>query len=148
MTSHEPTRQRLPRSRSGVTYSVEVANADVFATTNTYADGRLGEVFAKWGKAGSTTVGMMDAFSIMLSIALQYGAPLDVIVSKLKDMRFEPAGFTDDPDIPHACSVMDWLARRLALDFLTAEQRADLGIFSVDEEARGLTADQSAAVTG
>jgi len=136
--SHTPTRQRLPRCRQGTTHSVEVNGASVFMTTNEFADGRPGEVFAKWGKEGSTAGGLMDAFSIVLSLALQYGVPAEVIVSKLKDMRFEPFGLTDDADIPEATSVMDWLARRLALDYLPADARAQLGVFSFDEQARKL----------
>lgn len=136
--SHTPTRQRLPRRRQGTTHSVEVNGASVFMTTNEFADGRPGEVFAKWGKEGSTAGGLMDAFSIVLSLALQYGVPAEVIVSKLKDMRFEPFGLTDDADIPEVTSVMDWLARRIALDYLPANTRAHLGVFSVDEEARRL----------
>jgi ribonucleoside-diphosphate reductase alpha chain len=141
---HQPSRERLPRRRTGVTHSVTVNGADLFVTANRFDDGRLGEVFAKWGKAGSTACGLMDAFSIVLSLALQYGVPPAVIVSKLKDQRFEPLGLTDDEDIPQVTSVMDWLARRLALDFLPAEQCAELGILSVDEEARSLSAEQPA----
>lgn len=142
--NHLPDRERLPKRRRGITHSVEISGADVFMTANQFPDGRPGEVFAKWGKDGSTAGGMMDAFSILLSLALQYGVPATVIVAKLKDMRFEPLGMTDDPDIPQVSSVMDWVARRITLDFLPAEQRAQLGVFSVDEEARQL-ADQHPA---
>ncbi len=82
--NHTPARERLPKRRYGITHSVEVNGADVFMTTNRLEDGRPGEMFAKWGKAGSTAGGLMDAFSIMLSLALQYGVPIEVIVSKLK----------------------------------------------------------------
>jgi ribonucleoside-diphosphate reductase alpha chain len=133
--NHTPTRERLPRRRSGVTHSVEVNGAAVFMTTNQFSDGRPGEVFAKWGKEGSTAGGLMDAFSIVLSLALQYGVPADVIVSKLKDLRFEPFGWTDDPDIPEVSSVMDWVARRIALDHLSFNTRKELDIFTADEEA-------------
>ncbi|HYS36430.1 MAG TPA: hypothetical protein VEO01_12445 [Pseudonocardiaceae bacterium] len=133
------SRERLPKRRSGLTHSVEVNGAAMFATLNTYPDGRPGEVFAKWGKEGSTSGGLMDAFSIMLSIALQHGAPARTIVEKLLNMRFEPWGMTDDADIAEVSSVMDWLARRIALDFLSPEERADLKIFSIDEQARQLT---------
>lgn len=143
---HEAHRERLPKRRQGVRHAVEVAGAEMFVTVNRFEDGRPGEVFAKWGKEGSTSGGLMDGFSIMLSLALQYGAPIAVIVEKLKDMRFEPMGMTDDEDITEASSVMDWLARRLALDFLPPDERANLGIFSMDEQARRLTV-ESAAVT-
>lgn len=132
---HPPARERLPRRRHGVTHAVTVNGAEVFMTTNQFPDGRPGEVFAKWGKDGSTAGGMMDAFSIMLSLALQYGAPAEVIVSKLKDLRFEPFGMTDDPEISDAASVMDWLARRLALDWLPHDTRKELGVLTADEEA-------------
>ncbi|MFL6120768.1 hypothetical protein [Actinophytocola sp.] len=109
-------------------------------TTNQFADGRPGEVFAKWGKEGSTSGGLMDAFSIMLSLALQYGVPAEVIVSKLKDMRFEPLGMTDDPEIREASSIMDWIARRIALDHLPFETRKELDVLTA-KEATALPAD-------
>lgn len=133
--SHLSVRERLPKRRHGTTYSVEVNGAEVFMTTNQFADGRPGEVFAKWGKEGSTAGGLMDAFSIVLSLALQYGVPAEVIVSKLKDLRFEPFGMTDDTDIPQVSSVMDWVARRLALDHMPVEKRAQLDILTTEEDA-------------
>jgi ribonucleoside-diphosphate reductase alpha chain len=133
--NHPPARERLPRRRHGITHAVTVNGAEVFMTTNQFPDGRPGEVFAKWGKDGSTAGGMMDAFSIMLSLALQYGAPVEVIVSKLKDLRFEPFGMTDDPEIPDASSIMDWVARRLALDWLPHDTRKQLGVLTAEEEA-------------
>jgi ribonucleoside-diphosphate reductase alpha chain len=86
-------------------------------------------------KQGSTLAGVMDAFSVAVSIALQYGVPLDAYVSKFINMRFDPAGMTDDPDVRMAQSVMDYLFRRLALDYLPYDKRAELGIFSADERA-------------
>lgn len=132
---HTPSRQRLPKRREGLTHSVDIGSAGVFLTTNAQEDRRIGEVFVKWGKGGSTLAGLMDAFSIVLSLALQYGVPLEVVVSKLMGMRFEPMGMTDDEDIPETSSVMDWLARRVALDYLPEEKRHDLGVYSMDEEA-------------
>lgn len=131
---HLATRERLPQRRHGITRSVEVNGAEVFVTTNQFADGRPGEVFAKWGKEGSTAGGLMDALSIVLSLALQYGVPAEIIIAKLKDLRFEPSGTTDDPDIPHATSIMDWLARRLAIDHLPTPKRAQLGIHTAEEK--------------
>jgi ribonucleoside-diphosphate reductase alpha chain len=133
--NHAPTRERLPRRRLGITHSVEVNGAALFMTTNQFADGRPGEVFAKWGKEGSTAGGLMDAFSIVLSLALQYGVPAEVIVAKLKDLRFEPFGWTDDPEIPEVSSVMDWLARRVALDNLSFDARKELNVLTAEEEA-------------
>ena len=84
-------------------------------------------------KQGSTLAGVMDAFSVALSIALQYGVPLEAYVSKFINMRFEPAGLTDDPDVRMAQSVMDYLFRRLALDYLPYDVREEYGIFTADE---------------
>ena len=104
-------------------------------TASCYPDDGVGEVFLKMSKQGSTLAGVMDAFSIAISIGLQYGVPLEVFVSKFVNMRFEPAGMTDDPDIRMAASVMDYIFRRLALDYLPYEERAALGIFSAAERA-------------
>jgi ribonucleoside-diphosphate reductase alpha chain len=104
-------------------------------TAGSYPDDGLGEVFLKLGKQGSTLAGVMDAFSIAISIALQYGVPLEAYVSKFVNMRFEPAGLTDDPDIRMAQSMMDYIFRRLALDYLPYEKRSALGIFTADERA-------------
>ena len=104
-------------------------------TAGMYEDGSLGEVFLKLGKQGSTLAGVMDAFSIGISIALQHGVPLETYIQKFTNMRFEPAGMTDDPDIRIAQSVMDYIFRRLALDHLPVEKRAGLGIFTAEERA-------------
>ena len=93
-------------------------------TAGAYDDGELGEVFLKLGKQGSTLAGVMDAFSIAVSIGLQYGVPLETYVSKFTNLRFEPAGLTDDPDVRMAQSIMDYIFRRLALDYLTFETRS------------------------
>ncbi|MGB0675876.1 MAG: vitamin B12-dependent ribonucleotide reductase, partial [Candidatus Nanopelagicales bacterium] len=94
----QPIRRRLPKSRPSRTTSFSVAGAEGYLTAGSYEDGELGEVFLKLGKQGSTLAGVMDAFSIAISIALQYGVPLEAFVSKFVNMRFEPAGMTDDPD--------------------------------------------------
>jgi ribonucleoside-diphosphate reductase alpha chain len=129
----QPVRRRLPKSRPSRTTSFAVAGAEGYMTAGCYPDNGLGEVFLKLGKQGSTLAGVMDAFSIAISIALQYGVPLEAFVSKFVNMRFEPAGMTDDPDIRIAQSMMDYIFRRLALDYLTYEQRAALGIFTAEE---------------
>jgi hypothetical protein len=113
---HTSAREPLPRRRSGVTHTVDIAGATVSVTTNRFADGRPAEVFASWGKEGSTTHGLIDAFSIVLSLALQYGVPVELVTAKLAGSRFEPLGRTDDPELPEVTSVVDWLARRIALD--------------------------------
>ncbi len=130
-----PVRKRLPKKRTSVTTSFSVAGAEGYMTAGMYEDGSLGEVFLKLGKQGSTLAGVMDAFSISLSIALQHGVPLETYIQKFTNMRFEPAGMTDDPDIRIAQSVMDYIFRRLALDHLPVETRATLGIFSAEERA-------------
>jgi len=112
-----------------------VAGAEGYMTASSYPDDGVGEVFLKLGKQGSTLAGVMDAFSMAISISLQYGVPLEKWVEKFTNMRFEPAGLTDDPDIRIASSVMDYVFRRLALDHLPYETRAGLGILSAAERA-------------
>jgi ribonucleoside-diphosphate reductase alpha chain len=107
-------------------------------TASSYPDDGLGEIFLKMSKQGSTLAGVMDAFSIAISIGLQYGVPLETFVSKYTNQRFEPAGLTDDADIRMAQSVMDYVFRRLALDYLDFETREGLGIYSADERQRYL----------
>jgi ribonucleoside-diphosphate reductase alpha chain len=107
-------------------------------TAGAYADGALGEVFLKLGKQGSTLAGVMDAFSIAVSIGLQYGVPLETFVEKFTNLRFEPAGMTDDADIRMAQSMMDYIFRRLALDYLSYETRSGMGLFTASERARAL----------
>jgi ribonucleoside-diphosphate reductase alpha chain len=132
---YRPTRKRLPKKRPSQTVSFSVAGAEGYATSSSYPDDGIGELFVKMSKQGSTLAGVMDAFSIAISIALQYGVPLETYVSKFVNMRFEPAGMTDDPDIRIASSVLDYLFRRLALDYLPYETRAELGIFTAAERA-------------
>ena len=107
-------------------------------TAGAYADGALGEVFLKLGKQGSTLAGVMDAFSIAVSIGLQYGVPLETFVEKFTNLRFEPAGMTDDADIRMAQSMMDYIFRRLALDYLPFEQRSSMGLYTAAERAAAL----------
>ena len=129
----QPIRRRLPKSRPSRTTSFSVAGAEGYMTAGSYDDGTLGELFLKLGKQGSTLAGVMDAFSIAISIALQYGVPLEAFVSKFVNMRFEPAGMTDDADIRISQSIMDYIFRRLALDYLDYDKREALGIFTADE---------------
>lgn len=133
---YRPRRQRLPKSRMGRTTSFQVAGAGGYLTTGAYDSGRLGEIFLKLGKQGSTLAGVMDAFSIAVSIGLQYGVPLESFVQKFSNLKFEPAGMTDDPDIRIASSIIDYVFRRLALDYLDFDERAELGIYTAAERAR------------
>jgi len=135
---YAPTRKRLPKSRSSLTTSFTVGGAEGYMTSGAHEDGTLGEVFLKLGKQGSTLAGVMDAFSIATSIGLQYGVPLETFVSKFTNLRFEPAGLTDDPDVRMAQSLMDYVFRRLALDYLSFESRSALGIYSAEERQRYL----------
>ena len=130
---HRPVRQKLPRSRRGRTFEFRVADCKGFATIGEYDDGRPGEIFLTVSKQGSTLAGIMDAFAKSISYGLQYGVPLRAFVEAFTNMRFEPAGMTDDPDIRFAsrswttCSAA-WRSSTCAYD-----ERAELGIFSVDE---------------
>lgn len=135
---YAPTRKRLPKSRVSRTTSFTVGGAEGYMTSGAHEDGQLGEVFLKLGKQGSTLAGVMDAFSIAVSIGLQYGVPLETYVSKFTNLRFEPAGLTDDPDVRMSQSIMDYIFRRLALDYLSFEERSMLGIYSADERQRHL----------
>ena len=135
---YRPTRERLPKRRASQTISFAVGGAEGYLTAGTYDDGRLGELFLKFGKQGSTLAGVMDAFSIVTSVALQYGVPLETFVEKFTNMRFEPAGMTDDPDVRMAQSLMDYVFRRLALDYLDFDTRSFMGIHTADERARQL----------
>jgi ribonucleoside-diphosphate reductase alpha chain len=141
VVEYRPTRKRLPKKRPSETVSFAVGGAEGYMTASSYPDDGLGEVFLKMSKQGSTLAGVMDAFSIAISVGLQYGVPLDTYVSKFTNMRFEPAGMTDDPDIRMASSVVDYIFRRLALDFLPVERRAELGIFTAAERAAQVRAE-------
>ncbi|WP_297740259.1 vitamin B12-dependent ribonucleotide reductase [uncultured Tessaracoccus sp.] len=133
---YRPKRERLPKSRMSRTTSFSVSGAEGYMTSSSYDDGRLGEVFLRLGKQGSTLSGVMDAFSIAVSIGLQYGVPLESFVQKFTNLKFEPAGMTDDQDIRIAQSIMDYIFRRLALDYLDFDDRSELGIYTAAERAR------------
>ena len=130
---HQPIRQKLPRSRRGRTFEFRVADCKGFATIGEYDNGQPGEIFLTVSKQGSTLSGIMDAFAKSISYGLQYGVPLRAFVEAFTNMRFEPAGMTDDPDIRFASSIMDYLFRRLSLEYLTYDERSELGIFSINE---------------
>jgi ribonucleoside-diphosphate reductase alpha chain len=127
------SRSRLPRRRRSNTFSFRVADCEGYVTVGEYEDGTPGEVFMKVSKQGSTLSGVMDAFAIAVSLGLQHGVPLATFVRKYTNMRFDPAGITDDPELRLASSLVDYIFRRLALDYLSMDERIDLGIFSVGE---------------
>jgi len=126
-------RERLPRRRRSKTFAFRVADCEGYVTVGEYEDGRPGEVFIKVSKQGSTLAGIMDAFSISISLGLQHGVPLATYVRKYSNMKFEPAGITDDAELRIATSLVDYIFRRVALDYLTYDERLDLGVLSSAE---------------
>jgi ribonucleoside-diphosphate reductase alpha chain len=130
---YQPARTKLPRTRSSQTFEFRVADCKGFVTVGEYEDGRPGEIFVRVSKQGSTLAGIMDAFAISVSHGLQYGVPLRSFVEAFTGMRFEPAGMTDDPDIRIANSLMDYLFRKLAVMYLSIDERNELNILSTSE---------------
>jgi ribonucleoside-diphosphate reductase alpha chain len=143
---NRPVRRRLPKNRSATVTRFSVAGAEGYITASKYPDDGVGELFLKLGKQGSTLAGVMDAFSMAISISLQYGVPLEKWVEKFTNMRFEPAGITDDPDVRIASSVLDYVFRRLALDHLPYETRSEMGILSAGERSAQLAGEDPAAL--
>ncbi|HEV3474662.1 MAG TPA: vitamin B12-dependent ribonucleotide reductase [Actinomycetota bacterium] len=128
-----PVRHRLPSTRPGKTFSFTVGEADGYIIAGEYPEDGIGEIFLKVAKQGSTLSGVMDAFAISVSLGLQYGVPLEAYVQKFINMRFEPSGMTTDPEIRFASSLVDYIFRRLALEYLPEEKRNGLGVRSVTE---------------
>ena len=131
-----PTREKLPRRRTSRTFDFRVADCKGFVTVGEFDDGRPGEIFLRISKQGSTLAGIMDAFAISVSYGLQYGVPLRVYVETLTNTRFEPAGMTDDPDLRIASSILDYIFRRLAVDYLSIEERTELNILTTGERTQ------------
>ena len=140
-------RERLPRRRQSITFAFRVADCEGYVTVGEYEDGRPGEVFMKVSKQGSTLAGIMDAFSISVSLGLQHGVPLATYVRKYTNMRFEPAGITDDPELRIATSLVDYIFRRLAVDYLPFEERAELGVLTTAERMQPTLPGVEEAVT-
>jgi len=128
-----PVRRRLPASRPARTISFAVGDAEGYITAGEYLEDGIGEVFLKVAKQGSTLSGIMDAFAIAVSLGLQYGVPLEAYAQKFINMKFEPSGLTNDPDIRFAASLVDYVFRRLALEYLPEETREALGIKTIEE---------------
>ncbi|MEE2035368.1 TSCPD domain-containing protein, partial [Rhodococcus chondri] len=128
-----PRRARLPRTRNSRTFEFRVVDCKGFVTIGEYDDGRPGEMFLRVSKQGSTLAGIMDAFSMSVSYGLQYGVPLRTFVRAFTSTRFEPAGITDDPDLRIATSILDYIFRRLAVDYLGVDERTELGILTSAE---------------
>ncbi len=133
---YRPVREKLPRNRSSRTFEFRVADCKGFVTVGEYDDGRPGEIFVRVSKQGSTMAGIMDAFAISVSHGLQYGVPLRNFVDTFTGMRFEPAGMTDDPDVRIASSIMDYLFRKMAVLYMSFEERSALGIFTTGERTQ------------
>ena len=147
MVVKQPIRERLPRKRASITFAFRVADCEGYVTVGEYEDGRPGEVFMKVSKQGSTLAGIMDAFAIAVSLGLQHGVPLATYVKKYTNMRFEPAGMTDDPDLRIAQSLVDYIFRRLAVDYLSLEERSELGVLTTTERTQPTLPGVDEAVT-
>jgi ribonucleoside-diphosphate reductase alpha chain len=129
-------RNRLPDTRPSITHKFSVEGHEGYINVGMYADGRPGELFLTMAKEGSTISGMMDAFATTVSVSLQYGVPLRDLVQKFSHMRFEPMGRTENREIPVAQSIVDYIFRWLASQFLSEEDKRDLGILTTAERAR------------
>ena len=127
-----PVRHYLPDERQALTHKFTVAGHEGYITVGLYDDGKPGEIFVTMSKEGSTISGLMDAFSTSVSIGLQYGMPLKDVVKKFTHMRFEPSGFTKNPDIPIAKSLVDYIFRWLGLRFLSFAEQQEIGLVSLD----------------
>ena len=128
-----PRRHKLPDERRAITHKFSVAGHEGYITVGLYEDGTPGEIFLTMAKEGSTISGLMDAFATAISLTLQYGVPLEALVEKFSHMRFEPAGYTKNPEIPIAKSLVDYIFRWLASKFLTADLKERAGVISREE---------------
>jgi ribonucleoside-diphosphate reductase alpha chain len=140
----KPYRRRLPDERRALTHKFQVAGHEGYITVGLYPDGTPGEIFLRMAKEGSTVSGLMDSLATMTSISLQYGVPLRDLVNKFSHMRFEPAGFTGNSEIPIAKSIVDYIFRWLGSRFLSKDERDALGIINRDDVAALDAAPQSA----
>jgi ribonucleoside-diphosphate reductase alpha chain len=135
-----PARRRLPDERQAITHKFSIAGHEGYLTVGMYEDGTPGEIFVVMAKEGSVVSGLMDSFATGISLALQYGVPLPVLVRKFTHTRFEPSGFTNNPQIPIAKSIMDYIFRWLALKFLPEEERSQVFAEPVEEKVNGTAA--------
>jgi ribonucleoside-diphosphate reductase alpha chain len=138
-------RRKMPDERKSITHKFDIAGHEGYITVGMYDDGLPGEIFVMMSKQGSTISGLMDSFATAISYALQYGVPLRFLVDKFSHMRFEPSGFTKNPQIPYAKSIVDYLFRWLASKFLDEEARREVGVVAL--EARADAAPAAAVVT-
>ena len=127
-----PFRRKLPDERRSITHKFSVGGHEGYVTVGLYDDGKPGEIFIVMSKEGSTVSGLMDSFATAISLTLQYGVPLDALVNKFTHMRFEPAGFTKNPEIPMAKSLVDYVFRWLGSKFMSAADKHAIGIIARD----------------
>jgi ribonucleoside-diphosphate reductase alpha chain len=144
-TSNKPARRRLPNERRSITNKFSIAGHEGYITVGMYEDGTPGEIFVVMAKEGSVVSGLMDAFATAISLALQYGVPLPVLVRKFTHTRFEPSGFTNNPKIPIAKSITDYIFRWLALKFLPEEERSQVLAEPAEEKANGIAVKAAAS---
>src|SRR3989441_3608640 len=132
-----PSRRKLPDERRSITHKFSVSGHEGYVTVGLYDDGKPGEIFIVMSKEGSTISGLMDSFATAISLTLQYGVPLEALVDKFTHMRFEPSGFTKNPEIPMAKSLVDYIFKWLGSKFMTAEEKQAIGIVSRDSSSTG-----------
>jgi ribonucleoside-diphosphate reductase alpha chain len=144
-----PLRRRLPDERRSITHKFDIAGHEGYITVGKYDDGQPGEIFIRMSKEGSTISGLMDSFATAISMSLQYGVPLRVLVDKFSHMRFEPSGFTKNPDIPMAKSIMDYIFRWLASKFLDGDAQQEVGIIKQEiDEKENASSRKVVSITG
>jgi ribonucleoside-diphosphate reductase alpha chain len=144
-----PKRRRMPRERQSITHKFSIGGHEGYITAGMYEDGTVGEIFlTDIGKEGSTLRGMMNSFATAISIALQYGVPLETLVRKFSYMRFEPEGMTSNPEIPFAKSMPDYIMRWLASRFLDVDLQEELGILTKEVRARKAAEDAASSHNG
>ena len=147
MKETRPLRRKLPDERRSITHKFDIAGHEGYITAGMYEDGQPGEIFITMSKEGSTISGLMDSFATAISMSLQYGVPLRVLVDKFSHMRFEPSGFTKNPDIPMAKSIMDYIFRWLATKFLDGEAQQEIGIVRHEPEENTATSKKVIPIT-
>jgi len=143
-----PARRKLPDERRAITHKFSIAGHEGYITVGMYDDGKPGEIFLVMAKEGSTISGLMDAFATSISMSLQYGVPLETLVEKFSHVRFEPSGFTKNPEIPYAKSITDYIFRWLASKFLSAEHQEAVGVQTAGKSEAGPSAPAKTAASG
>jgi ribonucleoside-diphosphate reductase alpha chain len=133
---YKPIRRQMPDERQAITHSYRIGNHKGYLTVGLYEDGTPGEIFISAAKEGSVISGLLDSFALSISLALQYGVPLKFLVNKFTHSRFEPSGYTNNPEIRIAKSIVDYIFRWLALKFLTEEDQTELGVRSIHDEVK------------